>query len=112
MVGAVICYDGNMPEIVRDTVMKNAELVVRIQGYMYLSKEQQRIVSQFHAWENMTCMAVANMVGRELVYSYLGQSNIVDFDGSVLAECGSGPDESTYATLSLTSIRDARCRQP
>jgi amidase len=25
-----------------------------------------------------------------------------------LAECGSAPDESTYATLSLTTIRDAR----
>ena len=31
----------------------------------------------------------------------------VDFDGSVLAECTSSPDEVQYATLSLTAIRSA-----
>ncbi len=47
------------------------------------------------------------MAGKDLVYSYFGHSNIVDFDGSVLAECSTGPDEMTYATLSLTAIRSA-----
>lgn len=108
VVGGIICYDGDYPEVVRDTVFKGAELVVRIQGYMHPCAKQQQMISQVRAFENMTYFAVANMAGKDLVYSYFGGSNVVNFDGSVIAECSSSPDEVQYATLSLTSIRDAR----
>lgn len=107
-IGGIICYDGDFPEIVRDCVFKGAELVVRIQGYMHPCNVQQRIISQVRAFESNCYFAVANMAGRDHVYSYFGHSNIVNFDGTVIAECDGTPDQVQYATLSLTAIRDAR----
>lgn len=107
-VAGLICYDCNHPEIVREAVMKGAELVVRIQGYMHPSGLQQKLISQVRAWENLTYFAVANMAGRDLVYSYMGNSNIVDFDGRIIAECDGTPDQVTYGLLSISAVRDAR----
>ncbi|KAJ3048553.1 hypothetical protein HK097_010437 [Rhizophlyctis rosea] len=48
IIGAPICYDMNLPELVRDTVSKSfkgAEHMIRIQNYMHHSKEQQIAVA-------------------------------------------------------------------
>jgi formamidase len=116
-IGCAICYDWLFPEAIRQLTANGAEVLIRVSAYMdpWGATEPMNwwtIVNRCRALENVAFVVAANQ-GASLrhypPYSWPGGSQIVDFDGRLLAEASPGPGERiVVAPIDVTALRHER----
>jgi predicted amidohydrolase len=116
-IGCAICYDWLFPEALRQLAANGAELLLRVSAYMdpWGATEPMNwwtLVNRCRALENTAYVVAANQ-GASLQhyppYSWPGGSQVVDFDGRMLAEASPGPGERiVVAPIDITALRHER----
>ena len=115
--GCAICYDWLFPEALRQLAANGAEVLIRVSAYMdpWGATEPMNwwtLVNRARALENTAYVVAANQ-GASLrhypPYSWPGGSQIVDFDGRLLAEASPGPGERiVVAPIDIGAVRHER----
>lgn len=115
--GCAICYDWLFPEAIRQLAANGAEVLLRVSAYMdpWGATEPMNwwtLVNRCRALENTAFVVAANQgasLRRYPPYSWPGGSQIVDFDGRLLAEASPGPGERiVIAPIDITALRHER----
>jgi predicted amidohydrolase len=116
-IGCAICYDWLFPEAMRQLAANGAEILVRVSAYMdpWGATEPMNwwtLINRARAIENMAYVVAANQ-GASLKhyppYSWPGGSQLVDFDGRLLADASPGPGERiVVAPIDISSLRHER----
>lgn len=116
-IGCAICYDWLFPEALRQLTANGAEVLVRVSAYMdpWGATEPMNwwtTINRARAIENVAIVVAANQ-GASLrhypPYSWPGGSQVVDFEGRVLAEASPGPGERiVVAPIDVSALRHER----
>ena len=116
-IGCAICYDWLFPEAIRQLAMNGAEVLLRVSAYMdpWGATEPMSwwtTINRARAIENMAYVVGANQ-GASLrhypPYSWPGGSQVVDFEGRLVAEASPGPGERiVVAPIDVSALRHER----
>jgi predicted amidohydrolase len=115
--GVAICYDWLFPEVLRQITANGAEVLIRVSAYMDPWGATQpmdwwTIVNRCRALENIAYVVASNQ-GASLKhyapFSWPGGSQVVDFEGRLLAQADPGPGEKiVVAPIDVTALRHER----
>ena len=115
--GCAICYDWLFPEALRQLAANGAEVLIRVSAYMdpwnaTSPMDWWTVINRARAIENMAYVVAANQAAslhQYPPYSWSGGSQVVDFEGRLLADASPGPGERiVVAPIDISSLRHER----
>jgi len=116
-IGCAICYDWLFPEAMRQLTANGAEILIRVSAYMdpwnaTPPMDWWTVINRARAIENTAFVVAANQAAsleNYPPYSWSGGSQIVDFDGRLLADASPGPGERiVVAPIDISALRHER----
>lgn len=116
-IGTAICYDWLFPEVLRQLAANGAEILARVSAYMdpwnaTAPMDWWTVINRARAIENTAYVVAANQAARLKhypPYSWSGGSQLVDFDGRLLADASPGPGERiVVAPVDVSALRHER----
>jgi len=121
-IGVGNCYDWTFPEVTRSLTLNGAEILVRVSAYMEPwggtpPMDWWTVVNRCRALENMAYVVACNTGVTGDVFNYPGciwpgQSQIIDWEGRMLAEAAPGDGERlTIGPIDIDMLRYCRKNQ-
>lgn len=116
-IGAAICYDWLFPEAIRQLAANGAEVLVRVSAYMdpwnaTAPMDWWTVINRARAIENTAYVVASNQAAslkHYPPYSWSGGSQVIDFEGRILADASPGPGERiVVAPVDISALRHER----
>ena len=106
-IGVLICYDLRFPEPARLLALGGATLLAVPTNWPTTASDYPDFLLRARASENRLPIVAADRCGTDVEVAFLGRSQIVGYDGAVIAEAGS-QDETLVASLELGTAPGTR----
>ena len=107
-IGLLICYDLRFPEAARTLALAGAELLVVLANWPSRATDYPSVFTRARAAENRLPLVVSSRVGVERGASYLGHSQAVLPDGTVVDEAGSIDEQMLIVRFDAELLRSTR----
>lgn len=110
-VGLLICYDLEFPESARILALNGSELILVPTANMDPYQDHQRTYLRARSMENGVFIALSNTVGQDEIYTYCGESAVVDPEGAILSSAGR-EEEMSVSRINLARVAAVQASSP